>query len=55
MNHFLLLSEDEKMQAVLRLAKSGMSDYSIATAAGVSVEQIRLTLGQRGQCEACDE
>lgn len=41
MHYFLLLSHEDQIAAVLRLHRSGMSDTTIATAAGLAVEQVR--------------
>lgn len=43
--HFMILSRDEQEAAICRLARSGMSEYSIATATRLSVEQVRRVLG----------
>jgi hypothetical protein len=42
--HFMILTRDEQEAAICRLAKSGMSEYSIATATRLSVEQVRCVL-----------
>lgn len=41
MHYFALLTEAEQRAAIRRLARSGMSDYGIASATGLAVEQIR--------------
>lgn len=46
MRHFLLLSADEQRAAIVKLAASGMSDYGIASASGLAVEQVRQIIGQ---------
>jgi len=46
MYHFQLLTHDEQRAAILRLSRSGMSDATIASAAGLSVEMIRTILGR---------
>jgi hypothetical protein len=43
--HSMILSRDEQKTAICRLAKSGMSEHSIATATRLSVEQVRRVLG----------
>ena len=45
--HFNALSTEEKIQAICRLADTGYSDYSIATATQLSVEMIRHILAKR--------
>jgi DNA-binding CsgD family transcriptional regulator len=47
MHYFQLLSHDEQRAAIHRLANSGMSDYTIAAATGLSVEMVRVILGER--------
>lgn len=47
MRHFDLLSRDEQRAAIQRLATSGMSDYSIASATKLSVEMVRAILGEQ--------
>jgi hypothetical protein len=44
LRHFLLLDHDQQAQAVRRLAASGLRDYTIATATGLTVEQVRRIL-----------
>lgn len=46
MHYFQLLSCKEQKAAIQRLANSGMSDYGIAAATALSVEQIRIVLGE---------
>ena len=46
LRHFMLLSRDEQRSAIQRLAAGGMSDYTIAAATRLSVEQIRVILGE---------
>lgn len=46
MRYFLLLSRDEQAAAIRRLAATGMSDYSIAAATKLAVEQIRRVLAE---------
>jgi hypothetical protein len=43
----MLLSRDEQRAAIHRLAAGGMSDYTIASATMLSVEQIRVILGEQ--------
>jgi uncharacterized protein YoaH (UPF0181 family) len=45
MNYFLLLTHAEQIEAIRRLARSGMSDYGIASATQLAVEQVRRILG----------
>ncbi len=45
--HFDALSRDEEIQAICRMADTGYSDYSIATAAKLSVEMVRQILAKR--------
>jgi hypothetical protein len=45
LKHFLLLDRDAQESAIRRLAASGMRDYTIAAATGLSVEQVRRILG----------
>jgi hypothetical protein len=47
MLYFELLTENERREAIARLARSGMSDYGISSATGLAVEQIRRILGER--------
>jgi hypothetical protein len=55
MRYFLLLDADEQAEAINKLARSGMGDYSIASATGLAVEQIRAIIGTRTRCEGCEE
>jgi hypothetical protein len=48
LNHFLLLERREQEAAVRRMAAAGMGDYGVAAATGLSVEQVRRVLAQRG-------
>ncbi len=48
MRHFGLLSRDQRMQAIQRLAASGMSDAAIARATRMSVEAVCRMLSQHG-------
>lgn len=53
LHHFLLLPRQQQIEAIYRLHVSGMSDYGIASATRLSVEQIRRLLGeQQGQAHA---
>ena len=45
--HFYALSRDEKRQAICRLADTGYSDYSIASATRLSAEMVRQILAKR--------
>jgi DNA invertase Pin-like site-specific DNA recombinase len=45
MRHFLLLDRNQQAQAIRRLVASGMSGHTVATATGLSVEQVRRVLG----------
>jgi hypothetical protein len=45
LHYFLLLDREEKAIAIRRLARSGMSDQTIAAVTGQSVEDVRRTLG----------
>ena len=45
--HFDALSRDEEIQAICRMADTGYSDYSIATATKLSVEMVRQILAKR--------
>lgn len=44
LRYFLLLDRSEQEAALRRLAAAGLGDYSIATASGLSVEQVRRIL-----------
>ena len=46
LNHFMMLTQDEQHDAIVRLSRSGFSDYGIAAATQLSVEQIRKVLGE---------
>lgn len=46
LRHFLLLDRTEQEGAIRRLIASGMPEYTIATATGLSVEQIRRILAR---------
>ncbi len=48
LRHFLLLGPAQQREAIMRLAASGMSDTTIATATSLSVEQIRRVLAGTG-------
>jgi len=47
MLYFAMLTREEQRAAIHRLSSSGMSDYGIASATQLSVEQIRVILGER--------
>jgi hypothetical protein len=55
MTYFLMLTEEEKVEAIRKMARSGTGIYTIAAATSMAVEQIRSLLGQRGPCEGCGE
>ncbi|HLS81307.1 MAG TPA: hypothetical protein VK025_07880 [Steroidobacter sp.] len=46
MAHFLLLTHAQQIEAIRRLHALGWSDYGIASATRLSVEQIRRLLGE---------
>ncbi len=50
LDHFLALSDAEQIAAIQRLAAAGMSDYDLAAACSISVEQVRRLIG-REHCE----
>ncbi len=52
MQHFVALSEAEKLEAIKQLARSGLSIHGVARAAGISVEAVRAIL-HGGQCDGC--
>jgi transposase len=45
MRHFLLLDRDQQEQAIRRLVASGMSEHTVASITGLSVEMVRRVLG----------
>ena len=47
MHYFALLTRDEQRAAIVRLAASGASEYTISAATRLSVEQIRIVLGEQ--------
>jgi hypothetical protein len=49
MGYFLLLTPDEQAAAIRRLSSAGMSDYGIASATGLAVEQVRAIIGERAK------
>lgn len=51
MHYFWLLSKQEQAAAICRLAAQGMPESGIATATMLSVEQVRIVLGQRRALE----
>ena len=59
MGYFMMLSEPERRAAIQRLARSGMSDHTIAAATQLSVEMVRSILAEHGPpppaCPSCDE
>jgi hypothetical protein len=46
MRAFAILSREQQGQAIQRLAATGMSDHSIASATRLSVEFVRHVLGE---------
>jgi hypothetical protein len=52
MLYFAMLTRTEQAQAIHRLAQSGVSDYGIAAASGLSVEMVRKILGELLSLEA---
>jgi hypothetical protein len=62
MHYFLLLSHDEQRAAIQRMAASGLSDYTIASATRLAVEMVRRILSEdtkpppaeRPACEICE-
>jgi hypothetical protein len=55
MLYFAMLTREEQVAAIKRLVSSGMSDYGVAAACGLSVEMIRSIIGQRGACDGCTD
>jgi hypothetical protein len=56
LRYFLLLEHDKQIEAIRRLAASGMATHTIAAATGLAVAQITRILGERpGQCADCGE
>jgi len=53
--YFQMLNEAERLESVLKLARSGYSDYGISSITGMHIEQVRRMLCQRPPCESCDE
>jgi hypothetical protein len=47
LRYFMMLSQSEQCAAIRRMAAIGMSDYTIASATRLSVEQIRQIIGDR--------
>lgn len=45
--HFLLMSHEEQVRAIHRLAADGFTDHGIAAATRLAVEQVRRILGER--------
>jgi hypothetical protein len=45
--HFASLPQQEQLSAVQRLAATGETDYGIAHATGLAVEQVRRFLSER--------
>lgn len=51
LHYFLLLSRDQQLEAIRRLHALGWSDYGIASATRLSVEQIRRLLGEQQETD----
>lgn len=51
LRHFLLLDRAAQETAIQRLAASGMSDYGVAAATGLSVEMVRRVIAQHSAAE----
>ena len=47
LRHFLLLDRDQQIQTIRRLIASGMNEYTVASACGLSVEQVRKILAEQ--------
>jgi DNA invertase Pin-like site-specific DNA recombinase len=47
LKYFLLLEPEQQRQAIQRLAATGMSDSTIASATSLSVEMVRRILGDK--------
>ena len=45
--HFLLLSHEQQVAAIYRLHRLGWSDDTISRATRLSVEQVRVLLGEK--------
>jgi hypothetical protein len=55
LHYFRLLTFDEQVAAIQRLAASGMTPRGIGAATGVSAEQIATIIGAaRARCEGCE-
>lgn len=46
LDYFVMLSHEDQCGAIRRMAAGGMSDYTIAGATRLSVEQVRRVLSQ---------
>jgi hypothetical protein len=46
LHHWLLLSRAQQLDAIRRMHNKGQSDYAIAAATRLSVEQVRRLLGE---------
>jgi hypothetical protein len=46
-NQFLLLNEQERRDAITKLARSGMGDHAIASITALNVEMIRRILADQ--------
>lgn len=47
--HWHALTAAEKKQAVLNLVDGGFHEYSVSAACGLSIEQIRRIVAERGE------
>ena len=54
LHHFLLLTVTEQAEAIKRMAASGWSEYTIAAASRLSVEQVRRVLAERAEVVVAD-
>ncbi len=54
MHYFAMLSETEQQEAIKRLARSGMGDYTISSITGAAVEAVRRILG-KNECKGCGD
>jgi hypothetical protein len=50
--HWHELTPEQKREAVLDLIDSGMGEYAVSGATGLSIEQIRGIVGDRREAEA---
>jgi hypothetical protein len=54
MLHFDTLTRQEQAEAIHRLAREGWSEYGIASATQLAIEQIRHVLGERNKTHRND-